>query len=43
LIFPAFEGEIIDRGAYIVVRTPYNPTIYWGNFLLFEKSPAEGD
>ena len=43
LIFPAFDGEIIDRGSYIVVRTPSNPTFYWGNFLLFENPPAEGD
>jgi GNAT superfamily N-acetyltransferase len=43
LIFPAFDGEIIDRGSYIVVRTPSNPTFYWGNFLLFEDPPAEGD
>ena len=26
LIFPAFDGEIIDRGAYLVVRTLSNPT-----------------
>ncbi len=43
LIFPAFDGEIIDRGAYLVVRTPSNPTFYWGNFLLFEYPPAEGE
>jgi ribosomal protein S18 acetylase RimI-like enzyme len=43
LIFPAFDGEIIDRGEYTVVRTPANPTFYWGNFLLFENPPARGD
>ncbi|MGB7537933.1 MAG: hypothetical protein WBM17_05305 [Anaerolineales bacterium] len=43
LIFPGFDGEILDRGSYTVVRTPSNPTFYWGNFLLFEKPPAEGD
>ena len=43
LIFAAFDGEIIDRGSYLVVRTPSNPTFYWGNFLLFERPPAEGD
>jgi ribosomal protein S18 acetylase RimI-like enzyme len=43
LIFPAFEGEIIDRGHYVVVRTPSNPTFYWGNFLLFARPPQEGD
>lgn len=43
LIFPAFDGEILDRGSYLVVRTPSNPTFYWGNFLLFDRPPAPGD
>lgn len=43
LIFPAFDGEILDRGTYLVVRTPSNPTFYWGNFLLFDRPPAHGD
>ena len=43
LIFPAFDGEIIDRGNYLVIRTPSNPTFYWGNFLLFDQPPGEGD
>jgi ribosomal protein S18 acetylase RimI-like enzyme len=43
LIFPGFDGEIIDRGAYMVIRTPTNPTFYWGNFLLFADPPVEGD
>ena len=43
LMFPAFDGEIIDRGDYVVVRTPSNPTFYWGNFLLFPGPPGKGD
>jgi ribosomal protein S18 acetylase RimI-like enzyme len=43
LIFAAFDGEIVDRGEYLVVRTPANPTFYWGNFLLFAEPPREGD
>jgi len=43
LIFPSFEGEILDRGDYLVIRTPSNPTFYWGNFLLFSEPPGEGD
>jgi len=43
LIFPAFDGQIIDRGDYLVVKTPANPTFYWGNFLLFPDPPGEGD
>jgi ribosomal protein S18 acetylase RimI-like enzyme len=43
LFFPRFDGEIIDRTEYLVVKTPRNPTFYWGNFLLFPAPPAEGD
>ncbi len=43
LIFHAFDGEILDRGDYLVIRTPSNPTFYWGNFLLFSRPPREGD
>lgn len=43
LIFPTFDGQIIDRGDYLVIRTPTNPTFYWGNFLLFPQPPQEGD
>ena len=43
LIFPTFDGEIFDRGNYLVIRTPSNPTFYWGNFLLFDQPPSKGD
>jgi ribosomal protein S18 acetylase RimI-like enzyme len=43
LFFPRFDGEVMDRGDYIVIRTPSNPSFYWGNFLLFTAPPAEGD
>lgn len=43
LIFPRFNGEISDRGNYLVIRTPSNPTYWWGNFLLFNGPPAEED
>ena len=43
LLFTHFEGEVIDRGEYLVARTPGNPTFHWGNFLLFDRLPAEGD
>lgn len=43
LIFPRFDGEVIDRGEYLVIRTPDNPTFHWGNFLLFDGPPALGD
>ena len=43
LIFPEFEGEVEDRGSYLRIRTPANPSYWWGNYLLFEHSPGEGD
>jgi ribosomal protein S18 acetylase RimI-like enzyme len=43
LFFPTFDGQVIDRGDYLVIRTPTNPTFYWGNFLLFSQAPQEGD
>lgn len=43
LIFPSYDGEIIDRGNYLVIRTPTNPSFYWGNFLLFDHPPMKGD
>ena len=43
LFFPAFDGELIDRQNYLVIRTPNNPTFYWGQFLLFPDPPVHGD
>ncbi|MEJ2601483.1 MAG: GNAT family N-acetyltransferase [Anaerolineales bacterium] len=43
LIFPAFDGQVIDRGEYLVIRSPANPSFYWGNFLLFLKPPQRDD
>ena len=43
LIFHRFDAQIIERPECIVVRTPHNPTFYWGNFLLLDHPPAEGD
>lgn len=43
LIFPKFDGQILDRGKYLVILTPQNPTYYWGNFLLFTNPPNDGD
>jgi GNAT superfamily N-acetyltransferase len=42
LIFHRFDGEVIDRGAYWVVRTPSNAGFHYGNFLLFFEAPKTG-
>lgn len=43
LMFARFDGEVRDAGDHWVVRTPSSPGFYWGNFLLFEHAPREGD
>lgn len=43
MIFHRFEGEVEDRGEYLVIRTPSNPTYRWGNYLLFSGPPRIGD
>jgi GNAT superfamily N-acetyltransferase len=39
------EGsQVTDRGDHLVVRTPANPSFWWGNFLLLrEPRPGSGD
>jgi ribosomal protein S18 acetylase RimI-like enzyme len=34
---------VVDRGEYVVVRTPTNPTYFWGNFLMWRRAPEPGD
>jgi RimJ/RimL family protein N-acetyltransferase len=43
LNFARFDGHVDDRGSYVCVRTPGNPTFWWGNFLLFQHAPGPGD
>ena len=43
LIFARFDGQVTDCGNHLRVRTPGNPTFWWGNFLLFQQGPGAGD
>ena len=36
-------SEVEDRGDHLVVRSPHNPTHWWGNYLLLERAPAAED
>jgi GNAT superfamily N-acetyltransferase len=37
------EGSYIeDRGDYLAVRSPHNPSYWWGNFLLMADPPGPG-
>lgn len=42
LALTEFDGEVIDRGRYLVLRTPSNPSYQWGNFLLYPEPPDAG-
>ncbi|MDB4537205.1 GNAT family N-acetyltransferase [Akkermansiaceae bacterium] len=42
-IFHRDHGSVEDKGDYYLIRTPSNPTFYWGNHLLFKSPPAPGD
>ena len=43
LIFARYSGEVHDRGDHLVVRTPSNPTFWWGNFVIFDRAPTAED
>jgi len=37
------SGSLIEeRGTHLVIRTPDNPTYFWGNFLLLKQRPYPG-
>lgn len=42
MIFHRFDGIVLDRGDYIVVRTPSNPGFFFGNLLIFPDAPQLG-
>ncbi|UFN42575.1 GNAT family N-acetyltransferase [Nocardioides okcheonensis] len=36
-------GSVVeDRGTHLVVRTPDNPSYFWGNFILLAEPPVPG-
>ncbi|PVU83461.1 GNAT family N-acetyltransferase [Cellulomonas sp. WB94] len=35
-------SDVEDRGDHLVVRTPGNPTFWWGNFVLLRERPGRG-
>jgi ribosomal protein S18 acetylase RimI-like enzyme len=38
-----FDAEVLERSDCIVVRTPSNPTYYWGNCLHLPSLPGDGE
>ncbi|MCK5126247.1 MAG: GNAT family N-acetyltransferase [candidate division Zixibacteria bacterium] len=43
LLFSKFSGQVIDKGEYLLIQTPENPTFHWGNYILFQEAPQKGD
>jgi RimJ/RimL family protein N-acetyltransferase len=43
LLFARFDAQVVEGPNYLTVRTPHNPTYWWGNFLLFDHPPGEGE
>lgn len=43
LMFVAFDGEVHDGGDHLVALTPASPGYYWGNCLVFDRPPVDGD
>jgi GNAT superfamily N-acetyltransferase len=43
LILHRFGGELIEREDCLVLRTPANPTFYWGNCLVLPRAPRDED
>ena len=36
-------GSLVeDRGTHLVIRSPENPSYFWGNFLLLAEPPVPG-
>jgi RimJ/RimL family protein N-acetyltransferase len=43
LLASRFGAQVIERDDCIVLRTPDNPTYYWGNCLILPAAPRDGD
>jgi ribosomal protein S18 acetylase RimI-like enzyme len=43
LIFTSLDGEILNRGSHLVIKTLSNPNYFWGNLVIFESAPKRGD
>jgi ribosomal protein S18 acetylase RimI-like enzyme len=41
-VLPA-DRVVERRDGYVAIRSPSNPTHWWGNFLLFDNPPGTGD
>jgi ribosomal protein S18 acetylase RimI-like enzyme len=40
LFFHRFTGVVLEYEEYLVIKTPTNPTYFWGNLLYFPRPPT---
>jgi GNAT superfamily N-acetyltransferase len=43
LFFSRISGSVTDHDEYLCIRTPSNPTYWWGNYVLFKRAPTLED
>jgi ribosomal protein S18 acetylase RimI-like enzyme len=43
LFFARISGSVTDHDEYLCIRTPANPTYWWGNYVLFKRAPTPED
>jgi hypothetical protein len=43
MIFHRALGSVERHDGYWVIRTPGNPTFFWGNCLVFDRAPRAED
>ncbi len=43
MIFHRAHGVVERHDGYWAIRTPENPTYFWGNYLEFDRAPRAGD
>src|ERR1700733_3452478 len=43
MVRPLEGSHIEDQGGYLAIRSPLNPSYWWGNFLLLAAPPAAGE
>jgi len=43
LWFHGWNGEVVEKEGYLVIRHPDNPNYLWGNMLYFQNAPTEND
>jgi ribosomal protein S18 acetylase RimI-like enzyme len=41
LFFHRFNGIVFEYDDYLIIKTPSNPTFFWGNLLYFKNPPTE--